>query len=98
MYNPTRGGTRGGAGPSFASALPFPVGSSAQATELTLFRGPLAAEFKWKDVQSDKDREHYLGHSVLAPAGTFVSLVVLSLSSRFELPSIGHGLRSRRQY
>jgi hypothetical protein len=30
----------------------------------------VVAEFKWTDVQADKDREHYLGHSVLAPAGS----------------------------
>ncbi|CCA69157.1 hypothetical protein PIIN_03057 [Serendipita indica DSM 11827] len=40
MFEPTRGGTRGGAG-----------------------------EFKWSDVSADKDREHYLGHSVNAPTG-----------------------------
>lgn len=26
-------------------------------------------QFKWDDVKSDKDRENYLGHSVLAPVG-----------------------------
>lgn len=26
-------------------------------------------DFKWSDVQQDKDRENYLGHSVLAPVG-----------------------------
>jgi len=40
MYEPIRGGTRGG-----------------------------AAEFKWTDVSADKDREHYLGHSINAPTG-----------------------------
>ncbi|KDE04514.1 hypothetical protein MVLG_05080 [Microbotryum lychnidis-dioicae p1A1 Lamole] len=40
MYNPVRGGTRGGQG-----------------------------DFKWSDVAADKDREHYLGHSILAPVG-----------------------------
>ncbi|KAB5589568.1 Multiple myeloma tumor-associated protein 2 [Ceratobasidium theobromae] len=40
MYEPTRGGTRGG-----------------------------QAEFKWSDVSADKDREHYLGHSINAPTG-----------------------------
>jgi hypothetical protein len=40
MYEPTRGGTRGG-----------------------------QAEFKWSDVSQDKDREHYLGHSINAPTG-----------------------------
>jgi hypothetical protein len=40
MYEPTRGGTRGG-----------------------------QAEFKWADVGQDKDREHYLGHSINAPTG-----------------------------
>ncbi|KAG8907148.1 hypothetical protein FRB99_005256 [Tulasnella sp. 403] len=28
-----------------------------------------AAEFKWSDVSADKDREHYLGHSINAPTG-----------------------------
>ncbi|KAG8892830.1 hypothetical protein FRC01_013930, partial [Tulasnella sp. 417] len=28
-----------------------------------------AAEFKWSDVGADKDREHYLGHSINAPTG-----------------------------
>lgn len=28
-----------------------------------------AAEFKWTDVGADKDREHYLGHSINAPTG-----------------------------
>ncbi|TRM64937.1 kinase phosphorylation protein-domain-containing protein [Schizophyllum amplum] len=27
------------------------------------------AEFKWTDVSADKDREHYLGHSINAPTG-----------------------------
>jgi hypothetical protein len=27
------------------------------------------AEFKWSDVSADKDREHYLGHSINAPTG-----------------------------
>ncbi|KAJ3513103.1 hypothetical protein NLJ89_g3146 [Agrocybe chaxingu] len=40
MFEPVRGGTRGG-----------------------------QAEFKWSDVSADKDREHYLGHSVNAPTG-----------------------------
>ncbi|KAG8810679.1 hypothetical protein FRC17_002837 [Serendipita sp. 399] len=40
MYEPIRGGTRGG-----------------------------QAEFKWSDVSADKDREHYLGHSINAPTG-----------------------------
>ncbi|KAK2463493.1 hypothetical protein APHAL10511_004579 [Amanita phalloides] len=40
MFEPVRGGTRGG-----------------------------QAEFKWSDVAADKDREHYLGHSINAPAG-----------------------------
>ncbi|OCH89061.1 hypothetical protein OBBRIDRAFT_733249 [Obba rivulosa] len=40
MYEPVRGGTRGG-----------------------------QAEFKWSDVSADKDREHYLGHSINAPTG-----------------------------
>jgi Multiple myeloma tumor-associated len=40
MYEPTRGGTRGG-----------------------------QAEFKWSDVGQDKNREHYLGHSINAPTG-----------------------------
>ncbi|KAF6743263.1 kinase phosphorylation protein-domain-containing protein [Ephemerocybe angulata] len=40
MFEPTRGGTRGG-----------------------------QAEFKWSDVSADKDREHYLGHSINAPTG-----------------------------
>ncbi|EJD03210.1 uncharacterized protein FOMMEDRAFT_134309 [Fomitiporia mediterranea MF3/22] len=40
MYEPIRGGTRGGQG-----------------------------EFKWSDVSADKDREHYLGHSINAPTG-----------------------------
>ncbi|KAK4051255.1 hypothetical protein OIV83_003077 [Microbotryomycetes sp. JL201] len=40
MYNPVRGGTRGGQG-----------------------------DFKWSDVAADKDRENYLGHSVMAPVG-----------------------------
>jgi hypothetical protein len=40
MYEPTRGGTRGG-----------------------------QAEFKWSDVSQDKNREHYLGHSINAPTG-----------------------------
>ncbi|KAH8831230.1 kinase phosphorylation protein-domain-containing protein [Flagelloscypha sp. PMI_526] len=40
MFEPIRGGTRGG-----------------------------AAEFKWSDVGADKDREHYLGHSINAPTG-----------------------------
>ncbi|KAM0787493.1 hypothetical protein ACM66B_003566 [Microbotryomycetes sp. NB124-2] len=40
MYNPVRGGTRGGQG-----------------------------DFKWSDVAGDKDRENYLGHSVMAPVG-----------------------------
>ncbi|SCZ93753.1 BZ3500_MvSof-1268-A1-R1_Chr6-3g08863 [Microbotryum saponariae] len=26
-------------------------------------------DFKWSDVAADKDREHYLGHSILAPVG-----------------------------
>ena len=26
-------------------------------------------QFKWEDVKSDKYRENYLGHSVLAPVG-----------------------------
>ncbi|CDZ96303.1 Predicted coiled-coil protein [Phaffia rhodozyma] len=41
-----------------------------------MFSGPTrggtrggAAEFKWSDVKEDKDREHYLGHSVMAAAG-----------------------------
>ncbi|KAF7773679.1 hypothetical protein Agabi119p4_5846 [Agaricus bisporus var. burnettii] len=40
MFEPIRGGTRGG-----------------------------QAEFKWSDVSADKDREHYLGHSINAPTG-----------------------------
>ncbi|KAF8636807.1 hypothetical protein AX17_003245 [Amanita inopinata Kibby_2008] len=40
MFEPVRGGTRGG-----------------------------QAEFKWSDVSADKDREHYLGHSINAPTG-----------------------------
>ncbi|KAM6504392.1 Kinase phosphorylation domain containing protein [Amanita muscaria] len=40
MFEPVRGGTRGG-----------------------------QAEFKWTDVAADKDREHYLGHSINAPTG-----------------------------
>jgi len=40
MFEPIRGGTRGGQG-----------------------------EFKWSDVSADKDREHYLGHSINAPTG-----------------------------
>ncbi|KAF8740959.1 hypothetical protein AX14_006436 [Amanita brunnescens Koide BX004] len=40
MFEPVRGGTRGG-----------------------------QAEFKWSDVSEDKDREHYLGHSINAPTG-----------------------------
>lgn len=40
MYEPIRGGTRGGQG-----------------------------DFKWTDVSADKDREHYLGHSINAPTG-----------------------------
>ncbi|KAF8633235.1 hypothetical protein AX15_001464 [Amanita polypyramis BW_CC] len=40
MFEPVRGGTRGG-----------------------------QAEFKWSDVAADKDREHYLGHSINAPTG-----------------------------
>ncbi|PWW80451.1 hypothetical protein C7212DRAFT_172285 [Tuber magnatum] len=27
------------------------------------------AEFKWEDVKEDKDRENYLGHSLMAPVG-----------------------------
>ncbi|KAI6040217.1 kinase phosphorylation protein-domain-containing protein [Pisolithus marmoratus] len=27
------------------------------------------AQFKWTDVAADKDREHYLGHSINAPTG-----------------------------
>ena len=27
------------------------------------------AQFNWEDVKLDKDRENYLGHSVLAPVG-----------------------------
>ncbi|KZP01270.1 hypothetical protein CALVIDRAFT_548101 [Calocera viscosa TUFC12733] len=41
-----------------------------------MYNGPIrggtrggAAEFKWTDVATDKDRENYLGHSVNAPAG-----------------------------
>lgn len=26
-------------------------------------------DFKWTDVADDKDRENYLGHSILAPVG-----------------------------
>ncbi|KAL8280563.1 hypothetical protein RQP46_006886 [Phenoliferia psychrophenolica] len=26
-------------------------------------------DFKWSDVKDDKDRENYLGHSILAPVG-----------------------------
>jgi hypothetical protein len=26
-------------------------------------------DFKWSDVADDKDRENYLGHSILAPVG-----------------------------
>ncbi|KAG6335688.1 hypothetical protein ID866_3394 [Astraeus odoratus] len=40
MFEPVRGGTRGG-----------------------------QAQFKWSDVSADKDREHYLGHSINAPTG-----------------------------
>lgn len=40
MFEPVRGGTRGG-----------------------------QAQFKWSDVAADKDREHYLGHSINAPTG-----------------------------
>ncbi|KIJ56400.1 hypothetical protein M422DRAFT_41104 [Sphaerobolus stellatus SS14] len=41
-----------------------------------MFDGPIRggtrggqAEFKWTDVSADKDREHYLGHSINAPTG-----------------------------
>lgn len=41
-----------------------------------MFDGPVRggtrgghAEFKWSDVSADKDREHYLGHSINAPTG-----------------------------
>ena len=40
------------------------------------------AEFKWEDVKEDKDRENYLGHSLMArvlpPPNSFPPLVHLS--------------------
>ncbi|KAI9619915.1 hypothetical protein H4Q26_013893 [Puccinia striiformis f. sp. tritici PST-130] len=41
-----------------------------------MFSGPVRGgtrggqgDFKWTDVADDKDRENYLGHSILAPVG-----------------------------
>jgi hypothetical protein len=38
------------------------------------------AEFKWEDVKEDKDRENYLGHSLMARMSRASSLPPLSYS------------------
>lgn len=60
-----------------------------------------AAEFKWSDVKEDKDREQYLGHSILAPKGRWQNNKDITwsviISSFFWIERIGdwlfYGLR-----
>jgi hypothetical protein len=33
-------------------------------------------QFTWESVKQDKHRENYLGHSVMAPVGRFLSLTI----------------------
>ncbi|KAI8902198.1 hypothetical protein BC833DRAFT_574088 [Globomyces pollinis-pini] len=38
--------------------------------------------FNWEDVKADKDREHYLGHSIKASTGRYVSIYLLIIDGK----------------
>ena len=34
-------------------------------------------QFNWDDVKSDKERENYLGHSLQAPIGRLIIIIIV---------------------